>query len=377
MSVLPCTMSDIDPAVSRFPYTDYAKRVFAEQYQDKNIEDILEEEMVQEAAIKRILDGFSTEYAPKELYKEFDEETWFLSYPLSRIVISNIQNPVVKHLYVISESKRAVVNANSKLGDDGLSEAKPFTDFDQRREYSQIDLLERLEVITDSQVGENKLSVDPSVYNHTVPIEENVVFSSQLSSAVELKTVEEINKLLFWAVTERVLHNFPIKPPESMDMDMLTELSSTVTSSLQNKYQFSQRGMSGELSYKSIDKNISKFPVGIQNIAQSVSNNTLVTEDQRNLLIDSFLDCNIELSRIVDWFDWKADVTKSLGEDKVYDRQGKYAEKSIGMHAKNVSTLSSQGLLHTPSVLFTLAQYPAVYALLKDNGDLLPMSYNV
>lgn len=320
---------------------------------------LTESEEAREIALHRIKDACDINEDLTPLVSNYSTEDVLLSYPLSRIIVSSIGNPFLKHLYVLSEAKR-VVSHTTEIWSETTDPSEKFTN---------LQLLDHLGIEVEITNGNHKIPTQ--TYNSILPTEVQNKFVK--SDQIILENSDEVDTVLYWKCVQLVNENLPVRVPETFT-DEFEDVLGTITGVIPPEFQLTKRGTGEELSYSSFSKVSELFPAPIQKIGGKIRNNEFVSDVERNLFIKSLLDCNIDAEKIIDWMKWDSKFTKSFGSDLVYSLQGEITTQELGIHTGSVTELQQNGVIHQPSQLFKLSEYPCIYALLNDADKLMPMN---
>lgn len=318
---------------------------------------LTDSEAAREVALHRIRDACKINDDLTPLSEDYSKDALLLSYPLSRIIISHLGNPFLKHLYVLSEAKRVV------------SHSEQIWTSDPNQQFTNLQLLDHLECPVTITNNNNKIPT--SQYNKILPTE--IQPRMVKSDSIILNNSEEVDLVLYWKCVAIINENLPVRVPESFESEF-EDVIGTVSGLIPPEFQLTKRGTGEELSYSSFEKVSQLFPPSIKQIGKQVVDDQIVSNEERDLFIKSLLDCNIETEKIIDWFGWSSEFTDSYGSDLIYSLQGDISTEELGIHTNALSQLQSDGIIQTPSLLFKLSEYPCVYALLNDSDELTPMN---
>lgn len=299
-----------------------------------SMSDMFSDEEVHEAAMQRITDAANVFHPPELTLTEFDDTAHALSYPLSRIIISELNNPFLTYLFTVSEARRVI-------------------NYTQYTEYGPLDILEEL----DYDISEN--TIDTAYENYVPPEYSN-------------PEVSDVDAVAFWCIAVEIDDGLRKEAPEEVT-ENISELITDANKLIPKNFSLTKRGLVQDHTEDySLDEFIEVCPLEINEISQEIHQNQVITQNRSDIPARVALDAGYEVEDIADWYGWSGEATESYGIQNLYDLDGDIKYENIGLHTPTIRELEERNIIESPSLISTLTNHPIVYAVLNISYNLYP-----
>lgn len=299
-----------------------------------SMSDMFSDEEVHEAAMQRITDATNVFHPPELTLTEFGDTAHALSYPLSRIIISELNNPFLTYLFTVSEARRVI-------------------NYTQYTEASPLEILEELEYdITED-------TIDTAYENYVPPEYSN-------------PEISDVDAVAFWCIAVEIDDGLRKEVPEEVT-DKVSELITDANKLIPKDFSLTKRGLvQNHAEDYGLDEFIEVCPLEIREVSQEIHQDQFITQNRSDIPARVALDAGYETEEIAGWYDWSAEATESYGIQHLYDLEGDTKYEDVGLHTPTIRDLEDRHIIESPSLISTLTNHPIVYAVLNISYNLYP-----